>query len=70
MMNTTLDKTMSMVGITSMGDAKATMGAEKLPEVTMANPMSASMSDKTMTPSMGSAKRADAEQMTVAAPKM
>ncbi len=69
MMNVSMDKTMSMDDTMSIGDKKA-MGAEKLPEVTMANPMSASMSDKTMTPSMGSAKRADAEQMTVAAPKM
>lgn len=69
MMNVSMDKTMSMDDTMSIGDKKA-MGAEKLPEVTTANPMSASMSDKSMTPSKGSAKMADAEQMTSVAPKM
>ena len=69
-MNMTTDNPMSMVGITSMGEAKATMGGEKMPEVSMANTMSPSMSDKAMIPRMGSAKMADAEQMTSVAPKM
>ena len=69
MMNVTMDKTMSMDDTMSMGDKKA-MGAEKLPEVSVANTMSQPMSDKSMTPRKGSAKRADAEQMTTVAPKM
>lgn len=61
---------MSMDGTMSLGDTKATIEGEKMTEVGMANPMPQSMSDKSMTSSMGSAKMADAEQMTSAAPKM
>lgn len=58
------DKAMSMVG--AMNPA---MDGAKMSETSMANTMSQTMTEKSMTPSMGSSKMVDGEQMAVV-PKM
>ena len=64
MTNLTTDKAMSMGG-----RMNPEMGGEKMSDVSMANTMSQSMTEKSMAPSMGSSKMADGEQMA-AVPKM